>query len=526
MITPLRASAALAALGIACSNATAAAAANGTAADGSTRCELPRSSAAAEGIPAEAIDSLLREAAAARSDAVVLLKDGRIVGEWFFDAEPGPIQTMSVTKSIVSIAIGRLLATGALTSVDQPVSDFFPEWRQGAKRGITIRMLLAHTSGLQNVGNAGQEIYPSPDAVALALAAELSHEPGVFFSYNNKAVNLLGGIIEKAAGMPLDEYMHAEIFEPLCIERRFWYRDEAGNAHAMAGVELTPLELARIGQLMLNGGTWNGRRLLDEAWVSESTRTPQPVQPRAALLWWRLTEPAADDDGVAAERLRGFRGEGFLGQHLVVLPNERIVAVRMKRSSPDHEPAHNFSTFPATVLRLFGEGSAPVMTAQPAAGRLPTAGITTRAARPEDVASIDAIIAAFYDVISRPAGVAPDWARDSTLFLSGVRLKTARAAAGGASIRVQDHGSYAAASADVSQGFFEREIHRVTQRFGPIARVFSTYEWRRTPDGPVGGRGINSLELFFDGTRWWIGSALWFEADADNPIPPEYLPRS
>jgi CubicO group peptidase (beta-lactamase class C family) len=494
----------------------------GVAAPPAARCELPRSTAAAEGLAPAAVDSLKALAAAANSDAVVLLKNGRVVGEWFFGREAGAIQTMSVTKSIVSMAVGRLLTTGALASIDQPVSDFYPEWRQGAKRAITVRMLLAHTSGLQNVGNAGAEIYPAGDAVALALAAELSHEPGVFFSYNNKAVNLLGGIVEKAAGMPLDAYVQQELFDPLCIEARFWYRDEAGNPHAMAGVELTPLELAKLGQLMLNGGTWNGSRLLDEAWVSESTRARQPTQPRAALLWWRIAESAgsAADGTVRGDRLRGFRAEGYLGQHLVVLPEEGIVAVRMKRASPDHAPEHNFMGFPAAVLRLFGAAPASA----PAPSRAPTPGITTREARPDDVSSIDAIVAAFYDVISRPAGVASDWSRDSTLFLSGARLKTARATPLGPVVQIRDHGSYAAAHADVSQGFFEREIHRVTHRFGPVAQVFSTYEWRRTPDGEVGGRGINALELFFDGSRWWIGSALWFEEDADHPIPPEYLP--
>ena len=72
-------------------------------------------------------------------------------------------------------------------------------------------------------------------------------------------------------------------------------------------------------------------------------------------------------------------------------------------------------------------------------------------------------------------------------------------------------------------GFFEREIHRITRRFGNIAHVFSTYESRLTPDGPITDRGINSLQLFWDGTRWWIASATWDEERPDNPIPPEHL---
>lgn len=80
------------------------------------------------------------------------------------------------------------------------------------------------------------------------------------------------------------------------------------------------------------------------------------------------------------------------------------------------------------------------------------------------------------------------------------------------------------ASGAVGLGFDEREIHRVTQRFGNIAHVFSTYETRAKPGGPILGRGINSIELFWDGKRWWIASAIWDDERPGNPIPKEYLP--
>jgi hypothetical protein len=74
-------------------------------------------------------------------------------------------------------------------------------------------------------------------------------------------------------------------------------------------------------------------------------------------------------------------------------------------------------------------------------------------------------------------------------------------------------------------GFYEQEIHRATERFGNIAHVWSTYESRNQADGPVIARGINSLELFWDGTRWWIASAIWDDERPDNLIPDEYLPK-
>jgi hypothetical protein len=158
-------------------------------------------------------------------------------------------------------------------------------------------------------------------------------------------------------------------------------------------------------------------------------------------------------------------------------------------------------------------------------------GLTARAAATQDVETIDGIIAAFYDIVSHAPGQPMDWARDSTLYLKDLRFKIVAADQVAADqpdnrIRIIDHHAFATDNADVSQGFYEREIHRVTNRFGPIAQVFSTYEWRTVADGPVGGRGINAIELYFDGRRWWISSAMWTGEGPDNPIPSQYLPPS
>lgn len=151
-------------------------------------------------------------------------------------------------------------------------------------------------------------------------------------------------------------------------------------------------------------------------------------------------------------------------------------------------------------------------------------GLTTRPAAPADVASIDGIIAAFYDIVSHAPGEPVDWARDSTLYLRDLRFKIVQPGDGGARVAIVDHARFAAAQSDVSEGFYEREIHRVTNQFGPMAQVFSTYEWRRAPDGPAGGRGINLIELFHDGRRWWISSAMWMQETESHPIPAQYLP--
>jgi hypothetical protein len=149
------------------------------------------------------------------------------------------------------------------------------------------------------------------------------------------------------------------------------------------------------------------------------------------------------------------------------------------------------------------------------------------APRPEDVGSIDGMIKAYYGVITGPAGRAREWSRDRTLYISDLRFVAMGVDRQGKPVaRIQSHQQYVDGSNDamVEKGFDEREIHRVTQRFGNIAHVFSTYETREKPDGPLMGRGINSIELFWDGKRWWIASAIWDDERPDSPIPKEYLP--
>jgi len=152
-----------------------------------------------------------------------------------------------------------------------------------------------------------------------------------------------------------------------------------------------------------------------------------------------------------------------------------------------------------------------------------TAGAQSLAPRPEDVGTIDGIIKAFYDVISGPAGTPRQWQRDSTLYTSRVRFVAMSVHEGRPVAAVMDHAEFVARynRAFVDGGFFEQETHRVTKRFGNIAHVFSTYEYRTTQNGPVRGRGVNSIQLYWDGARWWIASATWDDERPDNPIPPE-----
>lgn len=148
-------------------------------------------------------------------------------------------------------------------------------------------------------------------------------------------------------------------------------------------------------------------------------------------------------------------------------------------------------------------------------------------ANPKDVESVDAIIAAVYDVISGPAGEKRNWDRMRTLFLPEARMiATSRRADGSAGKRVMSVEDYINTSGPYLEkdGFFEREIGRVTETFGNIVHAFSTYDSKRKADDEKPFmRGINSIQLWNDGKRWWVVTIFWQSENKETPIPGKYL---
>ena len=177
----------------------------------------------------------------------------------------------------------------------------------------------------------------------------------------------------------------------------------------------------------------------------------------------------------------------------------------------------------AAALILAGAGAA----ASQAQAQTPPAAATAPAARPADVASPHAAVKALYEAISGDAGVARDWGRFRSLFHPHARLiPTGRRADGTAGARVVTPEEYIALSAPAMEkdGFHEVELAWREQSFGNIAHIFTTYATRNklSDDHPI-ARGINSVQLFNDGKRWWILNVTWSTESAAQPLPPEYL---
>jgi hypothetical protein len=166
-------------------------------------------------------------------------------------------------------------------------------------------------------------------------------------------------------------------------------------------------------------------------------------------------------------------------------------------------------------------------TSSPTPAATPTPTPVQSNANPADVATMDAIVASLYDVISGPPGKR-NWDRFRSLFYPGARLiPTGRRQTGEVASRVLTPDDYMERSAPLLEknGFFEREISRRTEKFGSIAHLFSTYESRHgKDDAKPFARGINSIQMMNDGKRWWILSIFWQGEDEKNQLPAEYLP--
>jgi hypothetical protein len=167
---------------------------------------------------------------------------------------------------------------------------------------------------------------------------------------------------------------------------------------------------------------------------------------------------------------------------------------------------------------------AALLIAGPAAAQEPA--VATSAARPADIASPDAIIAALYDVISGPAGATRDWARFRSLFAPGGRLIMIEPAADGAprQARVLSPDDFVAMATPVlaGEGFFERETARRSERYGAMLHAWSTYASRHAErDAKPFEEGVNSIQLFHDGRRWWVLSLTW-PAEPPGSLPEEY----
>lgn len=285
--------------------------------------------------------------------AIVLVKDGRLAFEqyfpgyaWDYDAPEfrGPFiehvaetphNLASVTKSITGLLVVLAVDRGILPGLDEPLCGFFPEHASlcdGEKRRIHLGHVLTMTSGLawneQDVpysdpSNDIVQLFLVEDPIAHVLSKPLIAPPGSRWYYNGGGTNLLGKVVERASGMRLDAFARVHLFEPLGIRDAAWQFVRPGFVYASGDMTMRPRDMAKIGQMLLDGGVWEGKRILSEERAALLVRTQVPLMPGTgyALHWWTRTFESA------GERVDAFAADGWGGQRILVFPSKRLVAV-------------------------------------------------------------------------------------------------------------------------------------------------------------------------------------------------------
>lgn len=286
---------------------------------------FPLSTPEAQGVASTAILAFINavEAQFGGLHSMILLRHGHTLAQgWWSPYRPEcPHELFSLTKSFTSTAVGFAVSEGRL-SVDDFVLDFFPQDAPSDPSPNLAAMRVRHLLTM-NTGQAQEpsgELMSSPNWVRAFLAQPVEFAPGTHFLYNSAASYMLSAIVQQVTGMTLLDYLQPRLFDPLGIERPFWATCPRGVNIGGWGLSLKTGDIARFGQLLLQKGMWNGRRVLAEAWIDEATAWQTPNGSDENSDW-------AQGYGYQFWRCRhgAYRGDGAFGQFCLVMPAQDAV---------------------------------------------------------------------------------------------------------------------------------------------------------------------------------------------------------
>jgi CubicO group peptidase (beta-lactamase class C family) len=282
--------------------------------------------------------------------AILVVRQGKLVFEQYFtgDDERGGLplgqvtydRTMlhdlrSVSKTVTSLLVGIALAQKKLASLDQPIFDFFPAYadlRTPEKARITLRHLLTMSTGLDwdetrtpytDPNNSAIRMRRSDDPYRYVLSEPVVTPPGAKYTYSSGSTELLGAILHKATGQRLDELARTVLFEPLGITDFEWRTLLNGEPIAAAGLRLKPRDVAKIGQLVLAHGLWQGRQIVPRDYLDETT-APQIQGAGAYFYGYQMW---VGRSLVHKREIDWAAGLGLGGQRVFVIPSLDLVVV-------------------------------------------------------------------------------------------------------------------------------------------------------------------------------------------------------
>ena len=264
-----------------------------------------------------------------KTKSFLVIKNDSILFEKYYDGhtQNDISNSFSVAKSIVTSMMGKAIMEGKIKGLDQPVSDFFEEYKDGIAAELTVGDLASMSSGMKwnekyySVINITSESYFTNDLRSVILRQEIEKKPGQSFRYSSGDTQLLAMVIEKATGTNISDYLTEKFWEPMGAERSaLWQIDseEYGMEKAYCCIAATARDFARFGKLYINKGQWGEKEILDSSFVELSLKPVFDDSPFYGYGWWLYEYNGK----------RVFTMNGHRGQFVISFPDDNIIIVR------------------------------------------------------------------------------------------------------------------------------------------------------------------------------------------------------
>lgn len=314
--------------------------------------DLPRGTATAE--MEAAVDSFV-EATKSRPappdsiqlHSIMIVKNGKVLLERWFNGEAAdkPHVMHSVSKTFTATAIGLAISEGKLNITDKVVS-FFPDQLPADSseylNDMTIRDLLTMTCGHDEEPSVNKDTVNKVDWVTGFLAWPVKHKPGEYYLYNSVGTYMLSAILQKVTGEKLIDYLDKRLFQPLHIQRPEWEESPQGINCGGWGLHLKTEDMAKMGQLFLQKGEWNGQQIVPAEWLKKMSSYQVPSAPSGTRFEDIEKAGLSKDNNEWVQgygyqmwicRHNAFRADGYAGQYIFVFPDRDAVLVLTTSSS-------------------------------------------------------------------------------------------------------------------------------------------------------------------------------------------------
>jgi CubicO group peptidase (beta-lactamase class C family) len=288
-------------------------------------------------------------------ESLIVYSHGEIQFEKYYNGykKDSLHHTQSQTKSIVSLLMGIAIDKGFVKSEHLLVSEYFPEYFRkddSLKSAVSIRDLLTMSAGfgweemlpMNDPANDNINMFNSGNWLSYALSRSMIQRPFTGFKYNSGCPMIVAGIIEKATKMRLDEFAIRYLFEPLNIQRYSWLKDSTGFCHAGGGLYLKPMDMMKIGIMVMNEGKWKNQQVISENWIRKATSSYLPTSfdtSTYGYFWW-IREMITG----ASKTTRVISAEGAGGQKLYIFPEYQLIIAFTERNYSTPQVGHIFIT--------------------------------------------------------------------------------------------------------------------------------------------------------------------------------------